>query len=238
MDPQRINLESGIIVYDADAFLAANQRPDEAWFAPEYWESRSLVTARQRGRGAALMIQTPAGPGVLRQYLRGGWAAKLTRSRYWFTGYGLSRPVREFDVLVKLADMGLPAPRPMAALCRRHGLSASGAIIMHEIENVKPLDQLADSLGDEDWRAVGATIKTFHDHGLVHADLNVRNILVRRDGKVFLVDFDRACFRGNARQSFERNLKRLRRSMVKIGLQENTGFSEKAWTQLLKGYES
>ncbi|MDX1408737.1 MAG: 3-deoxy-D-manno-octulosonic acid kinase, partial [Saprospiraceae bacterium] len=175
-------------------------------------------------------------PCVLRQYLRGGMVARFIRSRYLFTGYENSRPFREFRVLAKLSGLRLPAPVPVAALCVRHGAGATGAIITREIENVKTLEQVAGSMNESEWRSVGATLRSFHDHGLVHADLTVRNILVQEGGRVFLVDFDRARFQDNAKGAFKRGLKRLHRSMVKSQLEKEKGLDESAWMQLLNGY--
>lgn len=236
MDRQRLNLESGVIVYDNEVFSRAESLPDKAWFTSAYWESQGLVSARQQGRGTALTITTPVGSCVLRQYLRGGLAAKFIRSRYVFTGYENSRPLREFKVLEQLAGLKLPAPRPVAAICNRHGWSTTGALITIEIENVRPLEQVARSLDEAGWQLVGQTIRQFHDHGLVHADLTVRNILIQDGGKVFLVDFDRAGFRPDASGAFRGNLKRLRRSMVKSQSEQDRGLNEQAWMQLLKGY--
>lgn len=236
MNSQRLKLESGVIIYDADVFSRTGVMPGHDWFVPGYWEENGLVTARQRGRGTALTIDTPVGSCVLRQYLRGGLAARFIRSKYVFTGYDNSRPFREFGVLEKLAELGLPAPRPVAAFCRRHGWSTTGALITLEIESVRPLEQVCASIDESGWRNVGRVIRRFHDNGLVHADLTVRNILVQNSGKVFLVDFDRARFQPGARAAFHRNLKRLRRSMVKSQLEQEKGLNKKAWTQLLKGY--
>ena len=238
MNPQRLKLKSGVIVYDADFFSHAKLLPDQAWFTPAFWEAQNLVGSRLRGRGTALMIKTPVGPAVLRQYLRGGWAAKFVHASYAFTGFDNSRPVREFEILEQLARLDLPAPRPIAALCQRRGLSATGALITYEIENTRPLEQVAEGMDEGAWQTVGATIRRFHDHGLVHADLTVRNILVQEGGKIFLVDFDRARFSEGATRAFQSNLNRLHRSMVKSKRENHQGMNETAWTQLLKGYES
>jgi 3-deoxy-D-manno-octulosonic acid kinase len=34
------------------------------------------------------------------------------------------------------------------------------------------------------WRATGACIRRFHEEGVVHADLNARNILIRDSGQL------------------------------------------------------
>ena len=236
MNSQQQKTDSGIIIYDADAFSDANQMPTRAWFTPGYWEERELVTARHSGRGTALTVDTPVGSCVLRKYLRGGIVAKLIRSRYLFIGYQNSRPFSEFRVLTRCAELGLPSPRPVAAICERRFLSATGAIITREIENILRVEQAAETMGESEWESVGRTVRQFHDHGLVHADLNVRNILLQDSGKVFLIDFDRSYFRPGATGAFRSNLQRLRRSIIKSDSEQKKGFNEEAWTQLLNGY--
>jgi 3-deoxy-D-manno-octulosonic acid kinase len=236
MTPRQKKSESGVIIYDADAFADAHEMPAESWFRPGHWQRQGLVTAEHSGRGTALTVNTPVGSCVLRKYLRGGMVAKLVRSRYLFFGYQNSRPFSEFRVLARCAELGLPSPRPVAAICERHFLSTSGAIMTREIENIQRVEQAAETMGESEWRAVGEAVRQFHDHGLVHADLNVRNILLQDSGKVFLVDFDRAYFRPGADSAFRSNLKRLHRSIVKSDSEEKKGFNEQAWMQLLNGY--
>ena len=238
MNPQILKLDSSIIVHDADLFRDAQCQPTVDWFRPHWWQARDSISSRERGRGTALVIETPLGRCVLRQYLRGGWAAKLIHSRYIFTGYEQSRPLREFAILEQLAREDLPAPRPVAGLCERKGLSYTGALITLEIENTTTIESVLERLNEDDWRAIGACIRRFHDAGLVHADLTVRNILIQDGGGIYLVDFDRARFQKGASGAFRGNLQRLRRSLRKSCLENDIEVSEHAWTQLLHGYES
>lgn len=236
MNIQTLNLESGVIVYDADLLSQAALAPSAELFQPSWWEEAGRVMARPQGRGDALVVAAPFGGAVLKQYLRGGWPARISRSRYVFTGFDRSRPIKEFRVLQELADLALPAPRPVAALCRRHGLSCSGALLTREIEHARPLAEIAESVAPELWQAIGACVRRFHDHGLVHADLNARNILVTESAGVFLIDFDRARFKGTGK-AFSGNLKRLKRSLLKFWPEDAGDMERRAWTQLLKGYE-
>lgn len=237
MDPQTRKLDGGAIRYDADLFLQAATTPAAKWFRPAWWEAQGRVESRQRGRGTAITVETAVGRSVLRQYLRGGWAARFIRSRYVFTGYHRSRPFREFEVLVRLARLDLPAPRPVAGLCERHGLACTGALLTLEIEHCRQLEHCLKVMDAEAWRRVGRCIRKFHDHGLVHADLTVRNILIQEGGAVYLVDFDRARFRQLASRAFARNLERLQRSLRKSWLENDIDTDESAWMQLMKGYE-
>ena len=70
------------IVYDADRV----HQPEPELFEPNYWERQGRVVGQAVGRGRTLLLDTPFGPAVLRQYLRGGWPARFSRDRYLFTG--------------------------------------------------------------------------------------------------------------------------------------------------------
>jgi 3-deoxy-D-manno-octulosonic acid kinase len=138
-------------------------------------------------------------------------------------------------MLARLHQMGLPVPRPLAAQCAREGLFYSGDLITRRLMDVHPLADLPDIQQSDPamWMATGACIRHFHDHGLVHADLNARNILISGDGSVYLIDFDRAQIRAGAQRLFEANLRRLKRSLQKF---LETGELEQGWRFLMNGY--
>ncbi len=179
---------------------------------------------------------------VLRQYLRGGWAAKFSRDRYFFTGFDQSRPLREFRLLRDLAAAGLAVPEPVAALCGRTGLVYRGAILMRRIEKSRTLAELFSSseLRDSDWAAVGACIAGFHRAGVLHADLNAANVLVNDEGQVHLVDFDRGRWMqgkgGIGIAPFAANISRLSRSMTKLVINGDPTALARGWTLLLNAY--
>ncbi len=231
MKPSTYKKNSRIIVYDADLI----QQPGAHLFVAEAWESSGSVVGQAPGRSSALFLETGFGPAVLRHYFRGGWAARLSRDRYVYTGLERSRPIAEFHMLARLYKMGLPVPQPLAAQCLREGLFYSGDLMTRRLLDVIPLADLPDILQNDPamWIATGACIRHFHDHGLVHADLNARNILVGSENTVYLIDFDRAQIRPGARNLFEANLKRLQRSLRKI---LGPGQLEQDWKYLQRGY--
>jgi len=227
--------DSLLIVYDAEQV----QHPREDLFDPGYWKKRGCVTGEAVGRGSAWFVDAPFGAAVLRRYLRGGMVARISRDRYLFTGWRRSRPVAEFHVLARLASAGLPVPAPLAAAVRRRGLVYTGALITRRIPDARPLADLLPGSAQDDglWRRVGACVRRFHDAGLIHADLNARNILVDEDGSVFLIDFDRSRIRHGAARRFRRNLMRLHRSLVKLWPAEQTKDRLAAsWAELERGY--
>jgi 3-deoxy-D-manno-octulosonic acid kinase len=222
------------IVYDADCI----RHPDRAFFEPEFWQKQGAVVGVAAGRGRALLLETEFGPAVLRQYLRGGWAARVSRDRYAFSGYENSRPVREYEVLEQLFSAGLPVPRPIAALCAREGRFYSGWLMTRRIMDVLPLADVIGSQLDtpELWRNTGACIRRFHDFGAVHADLNARNILVGENA-IHLIDFDRSRLKKKDSRAFSANLRRLHRSLQKVWPKTSRGRLEGAWNTLLAGYD-
>ena len=225
--------DSRIIVYDADLI----QQPGAYLFAADAWERSGSVVGQAPGRGSALFLETAFGPAVLRHYLRGGWAARISRDRYLYTGLDRSRPIAEFQMLAMLYKKGLPVPRPLAAQCTRAGLFYSGDLMTRRLLDVVPLADLPDNQQSDPamWIATGACIRHFHDHGLVHADLNARNILISGDGRVYLIDFDRAKIRTGAQSLFEANLRRLQRSLQKF---LEAGPLEQGWRYLMNGYNA
>jgi 3-deoxy-D-manno-octulosonic acid kinase len=192
------------------------------WFDPRFWSMRNLVRQRFEGRGQALAVDTPAGPLVLRRFLRGGWVARWVRDRYLFLGQERSRAFREFDLLQKLFERGLPVPEPMAALCDQSGLTYRSALIMSEIAGGQTLADLADQLSSEQWSELRMTLRSFFEAGLRHPDLNARNILRDQQGRWYLIDFDRARL---ARRPVDPRpmIRRLQRSFRRLGVRIEAG---------------
>ena len=226
------------IVYDA----SLRDVPDVDWFSVDFWRSRQALTGEAVGRGSAWYINAPFGPVVLRQYLRGGWAAKLSHRNYFFTTVSRSRPFREYHLLAALFEQGLPVPRPVAALCEFRGLISSGALLTACIPSAQTLADVLASQSDDSnltsdiWGRVGKCIRLFHDAGVWHADLNARNILLDAGLQVFLIDLDKARFTPGKRVDGVGNLARLKRSLVKLWPTETQSALQQAWTQLEAGY--
>ena len=234
MQLKQLTLGSRAIVYDANRI----PQPGPDLFEPGFWKGLGAVVGQAQGRGNALLLETPFGPAVLRQYQRGGMAAKISRDRYIYCGYSRSRPLLEAGILAQLYAQGLPVPQVLAASCERHGLVYNGALITARIADAHPLaDCLAGSSGsDALWTEIGRCLRRFHKAGVYHADLNARNILVDNIGKVWLVDFDRARFMKPDSRKLRQNLARLLRSLGKLGTVSDAEL-ETGWRSLMAGYQ-
>jgi len=198
------------ILYDA----ACLNQPSPSHFSPAWWQSQGQLSGRAEGRGEAHFLDGEPS-WVLRHYRRGGLVARWVEDRYIYLGLEKTRPFREARLLSRLYNQGLPVPRPVAARVSRQGLSYRGDLITERV----PGQPLADVLlaGEADiglFQRLGEQIRQFHDQGVFHADLNVRNILVDQDS-IHLIDFDQGGIRraGNWQRQ---NLERLQRSLRKI----------------------
>ncbi len=163
----------------------------------------------------------------------------LTDQFLWL-GRERSRAFREWSLLQRLTDLGLPSPRAVACRVVRHGMIYSADLITERIPDVVPLstrlvDQGLDPAG---WRSVGEMVARFHRHNVFHADLTAHNIQIDNSGRLFLLDFDRGKIMAGPGAWTRRNLARLQRSLNKISRENATGFNAGAWQQLLEGYRS
>lgn len=233
-DTRRLEAGAAVILYDPS--LASNLLP--AWFDRDYWEQRAAVRGRAGGRGTTWFVAAGDRQLALRQYRRGGLAARLSADRYLYRGESRSRPVREWQVHRALHRAGLPVPAPVGVRLRREGLFYGGEILTERLFDVEPLSARlqAATLSVSDWILIGRCLRRFHDAGLDHADLNAHNILCRGGDEVFLIDFDRGALRtpGLWRDA---NLVRLRRSLLKVTRDlPAERFSETDWHSLLAGY--
>ncbi len=235
MQEQTYNDAAGAIVFDAGA---CGQIGAE-WFDPEWWRARDALELLAGGRGGVAAISTPAGECVLRHYRRGGMAAGMLGDRYLFTGAERTRGFAEFHLLACIEALGLPSARPIAARFRRHGLFYRSDLITLRLPQVRTLAErvVSGELDVSTMQTVGEVIARFHRLGIWHADLNVHNILLN-DAGVHLIDFDRGRRRPPASAWRMANLRRLRRSLVKVGVatQVDAAFAADLWQPLLGGY--
>jgi len=216
--------------------------PTAAFFTAGFWRSRKALTGEAVGRGSAWFIDTSFGPVVLRQYLRGGWVGKFIKQSYLFTSVERSRPFSEFRILVELARLGLPVPRPVAALCEHHGVISTGAIMTacilsaQTLADILPSESGSCEVDESVWSSVGVCVRRFHEAGVWHADLNARNILLDANRDVHLIDFDRARFTPGKAVNGKGNLRRLKRSLTKLWPSGDVTALQTAWAKLEAGY--
>lgn len=234
LTPFRDERGYGAILFD----LARVRQVEPAWFTPAFWGER-IRPVGSGGRGGAWFVDAPFGPVLLRHYLRGGWAASLSRDRYLWQGSTRVRSFAEFRLTRQLLERGLPVPRPIAARYQRVGLGYTAAILLERLQDVHSLaERIAIAARDAPWEETGRLIARFHRAGLDHADLNAHNILFDAGGKGWLIDFDRGRLRIPETRWRLGNLARLRRSLLKLRGTREAGDVEEDYARLKRAYDA
>ncbi len=210
---QRLAIDRGAVLFDADRVA----RPGAQLFDRDYWRAQGALTERAGGRGSVDFIEDDGRHWVMRRYLRGGMAVLVAHDHFLFLGEERTRSFRELRLLGALRQRDLPVPVPVAACYCRKLLTYSAALITERLPAARPLSEVlaAGSMDDSRWAAIGGCLRRFHDAGVQHVDLTAHNIMLGRNGEIWILDFDRGRLRepGSWR---ERVLDRLGRSLTKI----------------------
>lgn len=223
------------ILYDSNIF----KKIEDISFKSSVWAQRAAIVGFAEGRGTTFFIQHQNQDFVLRHYQRGGLAAKFSNEKYIWLGLQFTRPWREWNLLEKMLEKGLPVPTPAAIKAERKGLFYEADIMMHRIPNSRTLMHIlmSEELAEGYWIALGSVIRRFHEEGVYHADLNANNILIDEGGRCYLIDFDRCGMKTPKLKWQKENLLRLKRSLNKASSNNKVFyFSDTNWRSLLRGY--
>jgi len=217
-------------------------KPSQSFFDPHSWLQFDAVIGQSTGRNTVWFVQANQQRWVLRHYYRGGLIGKLNKDRFLKVPIPQSRAMAEFQLLQQMHQLGLPVPRPVAALFSTRSISYCADILLELVDGSCDLAKLLrqQALLPEQWQQVGAMIRRFHDAQIYHSDLNCHNILLAPDGKFWLIDFDK-CGQLEGNDWKQQTLARLQRSLRKeAGLAAANGQSwyqtDSDWQSLLQGY--
>lgn len=178
-----------------------------------------------RGRSISFKVSHPDLNRIfIKSYRRGGLRGFFLRNFYW----GKKRFLEELKISEYALTKNLPVAETVGLVLKQPLPGFYQAyLITREIPQTQDLarflshrDAYSIQLLPELAQKVAATLVKFHNEGIYHPDLNLRNILIETtEFKVYLVDLDKA--RVLETLSFQqrvRNLIRLARSVVKTGL--------------------
>ena len=214
--------------------------PKVDYFDCQLLELQGVIRGRAIGRGDTCFYDVGNSRWALRHYLRGGLIAKLLKDKYFGLSITQSRAWKEWTLLQQMTDKGLPVPVPVAASVIKQGLFYQADLVTEYIHHTQTLaDSLEKTaLDNEMWKNIGACIHRFHQQSVYHSDLNAKNILIDKENKIYLIDFDQCGFRQGSVWK-QQNLDRLKRSLNKfVSKSQSFNFSEKNWQQLMHGYQS
>ncbi len=234
----RVIARRDVLDFVSDAVRAAGTLYDFALAQPD---AETIA-----GRATIYVIP---GPGdsrwLVRRLTHGGFLAPLTGDR--FLRLGTPRPFRELLLSQVLRDMGVPTPAVLAAAVYRSGPIYRGEVAREEIFGAEDLGatlfarpQRTPSQRLAALAAAGRLVGSLHQAGVVHPDLNLRNVLLEWcDGapRAYILDLEK-CRRLPQTSARQRRLmlSRFRRSARRF--QERTGLriSADEWEAFGSGY--
>lgn len=188
----------------------------ERAFDIDYWQAQDKVVGSASGRGTTWFIELDTIQAALRHYRRGGLFGKLVNDSYWYQGEAKTRSRQEFELLKVLKAAGVNVPRPVAARVVKSVLTYQADLLSEKIANSQDLVSILSkqSLSATVYHKIAAEIEKMHAAQVNHTDLNIHNILIDEDEKVWIIDFDK-CHQQSGDDWKLANWQRLKRSFEK-----------------------
>ncbi|WED21979.1 3-deoxy-D-manno-octulosonic acid kinase [Vibrio sp. JC009] len=211
----------------------------ECCFDPEFWKQQNKVIGSAEGRGTTWFVQTETIPAALRHYRRGGLFGKLVKDHYLFSGWEQTRSYQEFQLLLKLIEAGVHVPKPIAARACKRNFCYQADLLSEKIANARDLVSILQkkAISKELYQKIGTEIRKMHDAQVNHTDLNIHNILIDDQEKVWIIDFDKCCVQGGGSWKLG-NLERLKRSFTKEVGKRGINWNQEDWKVLVGIYSS
>ena len=227
---QKIQTTNQTIWYD-DSILSD---PPEQCCDPEYWQQQNKVIGSAQGRGTTWFVALEKMDAALRHYRRGGLFGKIVKDHYIFTGWEKTRSYQEFQLLNTLIEAGVNVPKPIAAKVVKRTFCYQADLLSEKVPNARDLVAVLQEkpLPKDMYQKIGNEIRKMHAAQVNHTDLNIHNILIDDNDKVWIIDFDK-CYQQDGSDWKQGNWDRLKRSFVKEVNKRNIHWDKKYWADLI-----
>lgn len=156
---------------------------------------KELPEAGLGGRRGLKRLETGEGLVLVREYGKGGLLKNL-RPRLF---RGTWRPLEELVLQRRLLALGVPVAEVVGCVVLRLSGGWRGFLLLKEVEDALDLEAVLHgerapcrSGRRELLRRAGEAVRRLHDAGVPHPDLHPKNLLVTADGRVLVLDLDRA----------------------------------------------
>ncbi|MFP6584122.1 MAG: lipopolysaccharide kinase InaA family protein [Candidatus Hydrogenedentota bacterium] len=193
---------------------------------PALFDRTGLEPGPDAGRGTVQFCDIPGGKAVVREYRRGGFVRHFVKRHY----FNDNRALKELKVWNLAYENDLSVPKPLATFWKKQGPFYSGSFVAEHVESMHLEDWLNAYPDNEEreliLKKVGKAFADMHALQIMHADLQVRNVLIAAGGDVKLIDFDNARIQNPLPNRItQQNLLRFERSLFKRGFCVDLMFS-------------
>jgi 3-deoxy-D-manno-octulosonic acid kinase len=207
-------------------------------FDLDYLEGKNAITHIAQGRGKVYFFRHQDKELVLRHYHRGGLFGKANKDKFVYAGMHKTRSFQELQILEYLRQNGLDVPYPVAGRVIKKGAFYRADIITELVPEAQELHEMLKmhEIDDELWLQIGRVLRQLHNLNVRHDDINVKNVLVTKDKKVVLIDFDK-CTKQDSGNWKSANMARFYRSLIKqYNKHKRYYFAQSNWEMLQSGY--
>ncbi len=235
----------GVLVVHADVARALH----EVGYGPE--GDGDVHQADLVGRAPLYQLELSGTRYLVRRFRHGGLLRRLTGRRFLDS----QRPFRELVLSDSLLRLGIATPRVVAARAQSAGFGWKLEVMTQRMEGAIDLGEVLGRVrrGEVEPRArrrvleaLGDLVRRLHLHGMLHADLQPNNILVREadlepgvsgQPELFLLDLDRSGFAkvGNAERRSQ--LERLYRHVARAEARHGSCLTLADYARFLRGYD-
>lgn len=191
--------------YEIDSYRVTANRPLTAdhldILAAAFEDSGEARAENLHGRKPLTRIDLEdIGAAVVKHYRRGGLLRRVNRRIY--VRCGKTRPCQEFEFLEAVGRLGIAAPQPLAWVTKG-AFFYRGWLVMRRIDHVGNLvdacrqdRSLAKAAMGEMSTQIGLLLR----HNVFHVDLHPGNIVLTRNGGLYITDWDKGTFYSGGRQ--------------------------------------
>jgi serine/threonine protein kinase len=202
---------------------------------PEHlFKNNISVPGTSKGRGPVLSVPIEEMPGtriMIRKYLRGGLVRFVNNDTF----LGNQRPFNELYIGAEAYARDIPTAETLAAVSiKKTGPFYNGYLITKELTSCSDLPQYLKELSkcsnidflekkEQVLVKTAEAIRHMHNKGFLHADLNMKNILINSltPENIFIIDWDKSVFKNSLSESEKSsNIIRFCRSMEKLKQKE------------------
>lgn len=206
---------------------------EELKLIPDLYEKGKTV---EGGRGSSRLVDFKERTLFIKKERRGGFFSFFLKE-YFFR---VSPFFKIVNILYSLDELNI-TPRLMAIIARKRYFLWEIFTVYEHIENAISLKDYLHKNGElgEYGYEVGFLVGKIHNKGIYHADLNLGNIIFKKDN-FYIIDFKKSYYYSSPLpiRLRKKNILRFLRSIAKESFKKGVHFDSEFFEDFLKGYNA